>query len=123
MQAEEPQVLAVDQQQPVARADFVSPPVKQCLGRRQMHAAAGPQRPTPARRPDHLDQETARGHLAATSGHMECRRCDRAGSYRKAGLARFGADIALPDLHLALATCERRADFSRPCGARFTDLR
>jgi len=23
---------------------------------------------------------------------------------------------------MALASCERRADFSRPCGARFTDL-
>jgi hypothetical protein len=33
-----------------------------------------------------------------------------------------GADIALPDLLLALVSCERRADFSRPCGARFTDL-
>jgi hypothetical protein len=32
------------------------------------------------------------------------------------------ADIALPDLHMALAQCERRRDFSKPCGARFTDL-
>ena len=23
---------------------------------------------------------------------------------------------------MALASCERRKDFSRPCGARFTDL-
>ena len=23
---------------------------------------------------------------------------------------------------MALASCDRRADFSRPCGARFTDL-
>jgi hypothetical protein len=35
---------------------------------------------------------------------------------------RFGADIALADLLVALSSCERRADFSRPCGARFTDL-
>jgi hypothetical protein len=54
---------------------------------------------------------------------IECQRCDRAGSYRLDGLlARFGADIALPDLLLALAQCERRADFSRPCGARYADL-
>ncbi len=33
-----------------------------------------------------------------------------------------GADAALPDVLLDLAACERRADFSRPCGARFTDL-
>jgi hypothetical protein len=54
---------------------------------------------------------------------IECPRCDRAGSYRCDGLlARFGADIALPDLLLALTQCERRRDFSRPCGARFVDL-
>jgi hypothetical protein len=54
---------------------------------------------------------------------IECPRCDQAGSYRRDGLVeRFGEDIALPDLLLALASCERRADFSRPCGARFTDL-
>jgi DNA invertase Pin-like site-specific DNA recombinase len=32
------------------------------------------------------------------------------------------ADAARPDVLLALASCERREDFSRPCGARFTDL-
>ena len=37
-------------------------------------------------------------------------------------MARFGLDAALPDVLSALATCERRRDFSRPCGARFTDL-
>ena len=54
---------------------------------------------------------------------IECERCNRAGSYRLGGLVeRFGADIALPDLLMALAQCERRRDFSRPCGARFADL-
>ena len=54
---------------------------------------------------------------------VRARRCGRAGSYRKDGLVpRFGADAALPDVLMALAACERRADFSRPCGARFTDL-
>jgi hypothetical protein len=37
-------------------------------------------------------------------------------------VARFGVDAALPDVLMALAACERRRDFSRPCGARFTDL-
>ena len=37
-------------------------------------------------------------------------------------VARFGADIALPDVLIALAACERRKDFFRPCGARFTGL-
>jgi hypothetical protein len=42
---------------------------------------------------------------------------------RRDGLvARFGADIALPDLLVALASCERRADFSKPCGARYSFL-
>ena len=45
------------------------------------------------------------------------------GSYRRDRLlARFGADAALPDVLLALVSCERRADFSRPCGARFAEL-
>jgi hypothetical protein len=34
----------------------------------------------------------------------------------------LGADAALPDVLMAMASCERRADFSRPCGARLTDL-
>ena len=55
--------------------------------------------------------------------YITCERCGRYGRYRLDGLIeRFGADIALPDLLMALATCERRSDFSRPCGARFTDL-
>ncbi len=35
---------------------------------------------------------------------------------------RFGADAAPPDLLMGPASCGRRADYSRPCGARFTDL-
>ncbi len=54
---------------------------------------------------------------------ITCERCGRSGRYRLGGLVeRFGADAALPDVLLELAACERRADFSRPCGARFTDL-
>jgi hypothetical protein len=42
---------------------------------------------------------------------------------RKDGLAaRFGADVALPDLLVALAQRDQRQDFSHPCGARCTDL-
>ena len=37
-------------------------------------------------------------------------------------IARFSADAALPDVPHALASFQRRADFSRPCGARFADL-
>jgi hypothetical protein len=49
--------------------------------------------------------------------------CGRTGSYRRGGLVkRFGGGIALPDVLLELASCERRADFLAPCGARLTDL-
>ena len=68
------------------------------------------------------DRET---HLLAFAGrvsHARGPRCERAGSYRRDGLlARFGV-AALPDVLMALASCERRADFSRPCGTRFADL-
>ena len=50
------------------------------------------------------------------------RACGRAGSYRKDGLTRaVRADIALPDLLVDLASCDRRRDFDSPtsCGARF----
>ena len=54
---------------------------------------------------------------------IACEACGRAGSYRLEGLIeRYGGDIALPDLLLALAKCERRDDPSGRCGARFTDL-
>ena len=44
-------------------------------------------------------------------------------SYRLDGLlARLGTDAALPDVLMALAVGDRRKDFSRPCGARFSDL-
>ena len=54
---------------------------------------------------------------------LECQRCGRTGSYRLDGLmARFGPDIALPDLLTALASCARRGGFSQPCAAQFPDL-
>ncbi len=55
--------------------------------------------------------------------HSDRRSVADAGSYRRDDLmARFGADIALPDLLVALASCDRRRDFTRLCGARYTDL-
>jgi len=59
------------------------------------------------------------GEFPLDVGRIECPRCDRAGSYRRDGLmARFGADIALPDLLVALSSCERRRDFSNSYPAR-----
>jgi hypothetical protein len=53
------------------------------------------------------------------------RRADRvpalrlAGRYSLAGLIeRFGPSAALPDVLMDLAACERRKDFTQPCGVR-----
>ena len=54
---------------------------------------------------------------------VECQRCGRSGSSRRDRLlGRFGPDAALPDVLMALATCDGRRDFSKPCGARYADL-
>ena len=54
---------------------------------------------------------------------IDCEHCGRAGRYRLTGLIeRFGPNAAVLDVLLELANCERRKDFSAPCGARFTDL-
>jgi hypothetical protein len=37
-------------------------------------------------------------------------------------LARFGSNFALPDVLMALATCDRRRDFSQPSGAEVHGL-
>jgi len=59
--------------------------------------------------------------ISIGSSAKSCR--DRAGSYRRDGLlARFGADIALPDLLMAHPRANAGRDFSKPRGARFTDL-
>ena len=52
---------------------------------------------------------------------IACTRCGRAGAYRPETLAaRFG-DMALPDVLIALAACERRGDYSRRCGAGYVE--
>jgi hypothetical protein len=58
------------------------------------------------------------GHPRRAQDH-----CSQPGAYRRDGLmARFGPDAALPDVLMALASCERRRDFSRPHDARYADL-
>jgi hypothetical protein len=53
---------------------------------------------------------------------IACARCGRTGAYRRETLAaRFG-DMALPDVLIALTACERRGDYSRPCGAGYAAL-
>jgi hypothetical protein len=58
---------------------------------------------------------------------IACRRCDRRGSYRLARLAaRFGADVAMPELLKAIsADCyyrKPRHPISGECQAYFLDL-
>jgi hypothetical protein len=37
-------------------------------------------------------------------------------------VARFEADITVPELLVAVASRDRRQDFTRPCGARLTEF-
>jgi hypothetical protein len=53
---------------------------------------------------------------------LNCERRGRGGRAKTAWWRGSRADIALPDLLVAVASCERRRDLSGPCGARFTDL-
>jgi hypothetical protein len=52
---------------------------------------------------------------------LVCQPCSRWGQYSKAALiSRCGADIALPDLLVQIARCDRRDLTS--CGAHYLDL-
>ena len=52
-----------------------------------------------------------------------CEKCGRAGQYRKANLiARYGADIRLPDLREEIAKCERHGKMHDACMVRYVDL-
>jgi hypothetical protein len=67
-----------------------------------------------------------RDYPAGEVVRVTCRRCDRAGQYRLAGLVeRFGPAAGLPDVLEALAAdCPQRDvnRFGDPCGAWFADL-
>ena len=48
---------------------------------------------------------------------IECESCGRAGRYRLDCLIqRFGSDVALPDLLVEIAKCERRTGLPRSAG-------
>ena len=50
-------------------------------------------------------------------------KCGRAGQYRKQNLiARYGADIRLPELREEIAQCERRGLMHDACVVRYVDL-
>jgi hypothetical protein len=52
---------------------------------------------------------------------IACARCGRAEAYRRETLAARSGDMALPDVLIALTACERRGNFSMPCGAASVD--
>jgi hypothetical protein len=55
---------------------------------------------------------------------IECRKCGRAGRYRRETLqSRFGDKAAMPDVLAQVADCRRRRNASDPCGVVYPDLR
>ena len=55
--------------------------------------------------------------------HLSCTKCGRAGQYRKRNLiARYGADIWLPDLRWEISRCRRHGQMHDACMVRYIDL-
>jgi hypothetical protein len=54
---------------------------------------------------------------------LSCEKCGRAGQYRKQNLiARYGADIWLPDLRQEISQCERHGQMHDACMVHYLDL-
>ena len=54
---------------------------------------------------------------------LSCEKCGRAGQYPKQNLiARYGADIRLPDLRWEISQCSRRGLMHDACMVRYVDL-
>lgn len=54
---------------------------------------------------------------------LACKKCGRAGRYRRDTLiARFGPEAGLPDVLADLAACRKRGKYSDPCQATYVDL-
>jgi hypothetical protein len=54
---------------------------------------------------------------------LACDKCGRKGQYQKASLiARYGADIPLPDLRTEIAKCDRQISMQDPCGVHYDRL-
>ena len=52
-----------------------------------------------------------------------CEKCGRAGQYKKQNLiARYGADIRLPDLREEIAQCDRHGKMHDACMVRYVNL-
>jgi hypothetical protein len=54
---------------------------------------------------------------------LSCEKCWRAGQYRKQKLiARYGAEIRLPDLREEISHCRRLGQMHDTCMVRYVDL-
>jgi hypothetical protein len=54
---------------------------------------------------------------------LACDKCGRAGQYRKETLiARYGADMRLPDLRYEVTKCSRHGQMHGACMVRYVDL-
>lgn len=53
---------------------------------------------------------------------LACRKCDRAGQYRKAALMKRYGNIKLPDLRVEIARCPKMGSMSDGCGVYFIEL-
>ena len=53
---------------------------------------------------------------------LRCEKCGRRGQYQVDKLlAKYGPDIAMPDLRHELAQCPHRRDMSNPCQVKYVD--
>jgi hypothetical protein len=53
---------------------------------------------------------------------LKCSKCGRAGQYQVDKLlAKYGPDIAMPDLRHELAQCPNRRNMSDPCQVAYVD--
>ncbi|MGA7003996.1 MAG: hypothetical protein WBZ28_18850 [Pseudolabrys sp.] len=58
----------------------------------------------------------------AETVRLSCQKCGRAGQYRKQNLiARYGADIRLPDLRWKISKCGRQGKMHDACMVRYVD--
>lgn len=53
---------------------------------------------------------------------LACRKCDRAGQYRRAALLKRYGNMKLPDLRVEIARCSKIGSMSDGCGVYFVEL-
>ena len=67
--------------------------------------------------------ELYRCDVVSPRARLACEKCGRAGQYKKESLiARYGADIRLPDLRWEISQCSRQGQMHDACMVRYVDL-